>query len=123
MTCLRQRAVHPYATQICLSPRGPHHPTLRVLRRRLDDYSAAGRAKDLARSQAELAELRRIDRAQLSSNARVDYDVVEYGLTNAIADDLAKAMKPRWMVVETNWKGRGGIRSIIRVEVGKAPKS
>jgi len=44
-------------------------------------------------------------------------------VTNAIADDLAKAMKPRWMVVETSWKGRGGIRSVIRVEVGKAPKA
>ncbi len=55
------------------------------LRRRLDDYSAAGRAKDLARAQAELAALRRIDRERLSAGARVDYDVVEYGLGNAIA--------------------------------------
>ena len=43
-------------------------------------------------------------------------------VTNTIADDLAKAMKPRWMLVETNWKGRGGIRSVIRVEVGKPPR-
>ncbi len=38
--------------------------------------------------------------------------------TNRIADDLAAAMNPRWLVVETNWHGRGGIRSRIRVEVG-----
>jgi 7-cyano-7-deazaguanine reductase len=48
-------------------------------------------------------------------NEGIFYEAV----TNAIADDLAKAMKPRWMEVETNWKGRGGIRSVIRVEVGK----
>lgn len=55
------------------------------LRRKLDDYSAEGRAKDLARAQTELAALRQVDRAALSSNARVDYDVVDYGLTNYIA--------------------------------------
>lgn len=37
-------------------------------------------------------------------------------LTNRIADDLYKAMKPRWLIVETQWKGRGGIRSNIRVK-------
>lgn len=40
-------------------------------------------------------------------------------VTNRIADDLEAAMHPRWMVVETNWKGRGGIRSVITVETGK----
>lgn len=42
-------------------------------------------------------------------------------VTNRIADDLAEAMKPRWMIVETNWKGRGGIRSVITIEIGKRP--
>lgn len=42
--------------------------------------------------------------------------------TNRIADDLAAAMKPRWMVVESNWRGRGGIRSVIRVEIGDVPR-
>lgn len=42
-------------------------------------------------------------------------------VTNRIADDLAAAMAPRWMVIETDWKGRGGIRSRIRVEVGEPP--
>ncbi len=40
-------------------------------------------------------------------------------VTNRIAGDLEAAMRPRWMVVETNWRGRGGIRSVIRVETGK----
>ena len=42
-------------------------------------------------------------------------------VTNRIADDLAAAMEPRWLIVETDWRGRGGIRSTIRVEVGDVP--
>ncbi|MCC7192560.1 MAG: NADPH-dependent 7-cyano-7-deazaguanine reductase QueF [Phycisphaeraceae bacterium] len=42
-------------------------------------------------------------------------------VTNRIADDLSKVMKPRWMVLITDWKGRGGIRSRIRAEVGAVP--
>ena len=44
-------------------------------------------------------------------------------VTNRIADDLAAAMSPRWLLVETHWRGRGGIRSTIRVELGDAPSS
>ncbi len=54
------------------------------LRSKLDDYSAAGQAKDLARAKAELAELRQVDRTRLSEAAALDYDVVEYGLLNRI---------------------------------------
>ena len=42
-------------------------------------------------------------------------------VTNRITDDLATLMQPRWMIVETHWRGRGGIRSRIRVEVGPIP--
>jgi 7-cyano-7-deazaguanine reductase len=42
-------------------------------------------------------------------------------VTNRICDDLAGAMKPRWLVVQTDWKGRGGIRSRITATHGKAP--
>ena len=54
------------------------------LRGRLSDYSAAGKASDLARAKAELAALRSIDRRELSEAATLDYDVVEYGLVNSI---------------------------------------
>lgn len=50
-------------------------------------------------------------------NEGIFYEAV----TNQIADDLAAAMRPKWMVVETQWRGRGGIRSTIRVEVGRPP--
>ncbi|MCC7406844.1 MAG: NADPH-dependent 7-cyano-7-deazaguanine reductase QueF [Phycisphaeraceae bacterium] len=50
-------------------------------------------------------------------NEGIFYEAV----TNKIADDLAKVMRPRWMVVRTDWKGRGGIRSTIEVRVGEAP--
>jgi uncharacterized protein (DUF885 family) len=54
------------------------------LRFLLDDYSTAGRAKDLARAQAELRELRTVRRASLGDAAALDYDVVEYGLERTI---------------------------------------
>jgi len=57
---------------------------LAYLRSRLDDYSAAGRVQDLARSQAELGQLRTIDAARLSPAAALDYEVVEYDLTRAL---------------------------------------
>ena len=50
-------------------------------------------------------------------NEGIFYEAV----TNRIADDLAGVMQPRWLVVETCWKGRGGIRSRIRVAVGDVP--
>lgn len=42
-------------------------------------------------------------------------------VTNRIRDELAKAMKPRWMQVITEWKGRGGIRSRIIATQGAVP--
>jgi 7-cyano-7-deazaguanine reductase len=42
-------------------------------------------------------------------------------VTNRIRDDLAKLMKPAWLLVKTDWKGRGGIRSTIRAEHGEVP--
>jgi len=42
-------------------------------------------------------------------------------VTNRIRDDLAAAMKPAWLIVKTDWRGRGGIRSVIRAEVGEVP--
>ncbi len=42
-------------------------------------------------------------------------------LTNRIADDLNAVMAPRWMMIQTDWRGRGGIRSVITVEIGTAP--
>lgn len=42
-------------------------------------------------------------------------------VTDRIKDDLVRAMKPRWLQVHTNWRGRGGIRSMIRAESGEVP--
>lgn len=50
-------------------------------------------------------------------NEGIFYEAV----TNQISDDLAAAMKPKWMIIETHWKGRGGIRSVIRVDYGDCP--
>ena len=50
-------------------------------------------------------------------NEGIYYEAV----TNAIRDHLAAFMKPAWLVVRTDWKGRGGIRSVIRAESGQVP--
>jgi len=40
-------------------------------------------------------------------------------VTNQIRDDLQACMKPNWMEVTTEWKGRGGIRSTITATAGE----
>lgn len=42
-------------------------------------------------------------------------------VTNVICDDLVEVMDPRWLVVETHWRGRGGIRSRIVATHGEVP--
>jgi 7-cyano-7-deazaguanine reductase len=42
-------------------------------------------------------------------------------VTNQIRDDLVELMNPAWLQVITNWRGRGGIRSVIRADHGEIP--
>ncbi|MBX3384060.1 MAG: preQ(1) synthase [Phycisphaeraceae bacterium] len=42
-------------------------------------------------------------------------------VTNRIRDDLAALMDPAWLLVRTEWRGRGGIRSVIRAARGPVP--
>jgi 7-cyano-7-deazaguanine reductase len=44
-------------------------------------------------------------------------------VTDRIRDDLARAMNPQWMLVHTSWRGRGGIRSVVRAEHGDVPNA
>jgi 7-cyano-7-deazaguanine reductase len=50
-------------------------------------------------------------------NEGIFYEAV----TGTIRDDLVTALNPQWLQVITNWRGRGGIRSIIRAEFGEVP--
>jgi 7-cyano-7-deazaguanine reductase len=50
-------------------------------------------------------------------NEGIFYEAV----TNRIRDDLVKLMRPTWLQVVTHWRGRGGIRSVIRAEHGDVP--
>lgn len=50
-------------------------------------------------------------------NEGIYYEAV----TNRIRDDLATLMNPLWLIVKTDWKGRGGIRSTIRATSGDVP--
>ena len=40
-------------------------------------------------------------------------------VTNVIRDHLADLMDPVWLEIETRWKGRGGIRSVITARHGE----
>lgn len=40
-------------------------------------------------------------------------------VTNRILDDLTAACEPRWMLVESTWGVRGGIRSVVRAQQGE----
>lgn len=42
-------------------------------------------------------------------------------VTDRIKDDLVAAMSPAWLQVHSSWRGRGGIRSVIRAEHGDVP--
>ncbi len=50
-------------------------------------------------------------------NEGIFYEAV----TNRIRDDLHALMKPAWILVRTDWKGRGGIRSVVRAASGDVP--
>lgn len=50
-----------------------------------------------------------------------DEGIYYEAVTNQIRDDLAAAMKPAWLLVVTEWKGRGGIHSRISAASGKVP--
>ncbi len=54
---------------------------------------------------------------QAYRNEGIFYEAV----TNKIADDLAELMNPKWMLLRTDWTGRGGIHSSIEVELGQTP--
>ena len=50
-------------------------------------------------------------------NKGIFYEAV----THRIRDDLVKLMKPVWLQIVTDWRGRGGIRSTIRADHGPVP--
>lgn len=50
-------------------------------------------------------------------NEGIYYEAV----TNTIRDQLAALLKPVWLQIITDWKGRGGIRSVIRADHGDVP--
>jgi 7-cyano-7-deazaguanine reductase len=47
-----------------------------------------------------------------------DEGIFYEAVTNRIAQHLVDLMKPRWLVVESEWRGRGGIRSRVTVTHG-----
>ena len=47
--------------------------------------------------------------------------IYDEAVTNTIRDHLVRAMNPAWLQIITHWKGRGGIRSIIRADHNDIP--
>jgi len=58
-----------------------------ALRGKLSDTSAAGAAKDLARTKAQVKQLASVDRAKLSPASQLDYDVVAYQMDRAVGGE------------------------------------
>ena len=50
-----------------------------------------------------------------------DEGIYYEAVTNTIRDDMVALMEPVWLQVVTEWKGRGGIRSVIRASHGDVP--
>ena len=56
---------------------------------------------------------------QTFRNEGIFYEAV----TNRIATDLAKILKPRWLKLETDWRPRGGISTKVSLEIGRRRSS
>lgn len=50
-----------------------------------------------------------------------DEGIFYEAVTNRLRDDLVAATGPAWLQVVTTWRGRGGIRSVIRADYGDIP--
>lgn len=50
-----------------------------------------------------------------------DEGIFYEAVTHRIKADLVAAMRPVWLQVITDWRGRGGIRSTIRADFGDVP--
>jgi 7-cyano-7-deazaguanine reductase len=50
-------------------------------------------------------------------NEGIFYEAV----TNKMRDDLADCLNPNWLQIVTDWRGRGGIRSVITASFGAVP--
>ena len=48
-----------------------------------------------------------------------DEGIYYEAVTNKMRDDLVLCLKPKWLQIITNWKGRGGIRSSIIATYGE----
>ncbi len=42
-------------------------------------------------------------------------------VTNRIRDDMVQLLKPVWLQIVTDWRGRGGIKSVVRADFGEVP--
>lgn len=86
------------------------HPDFGVVTLRFQPRSASARGTCV-----ELKSLKLY--FQSFRNEGIFYEAV----TDRIKDDLVALMNPVWLQIHTSWRGRGGIRSLIRAEHGDIP--
>ncbi len=97
-------------TSVCPVTGHPDFGTITLRYRPADPGTPAG--------QAGCVELKSLKLYYQSfRNEGIYYEAV----TDRIRADLGTLLKPVWMQVITNWRGRGGIRSVIRAEHGDVP--
>jgi len=97
-------------TSVCPKTGHPDFGTVTLRYQPAPAKSAAGK-----RGCVELKSLKQY--FQSFRNEGIYYEAV----TDRIRDDLVRLMRPVWLQVMTEWRGRGGIRSIIRAECGRVP--
>ncbi len=96
------------------------HPDFGIVTLRYQPRPAAAkpRSKKGSASTGGCVELKSLKMYYQSfRNEGIYYEAV----TGTIRDHLVAATDPLWLQVITNWRGRGGIRSIIRAEHGDVP--
>ncbi len=50
-----------------------------------------------------------------------DEGIYYEAVTHRIRHDLVGLMRPTWLQIITDWRGRGGIRSVVRADYGDVP--
>ena len=94
----------------------PRKPSAKDRKRAMTDLRGSGANAASVGGCVELKSLKMY--YQSFRNEGIFYEAV----TNRIRDDLVALMNPAWLQIITNWKGRGGIYSIIRADFGNVPE-
>jgi 7-cyano-7-deazaguanine reductase len=104
-------------TSVCPKTGHPDFGTV-TLRYQPSPSPGAPGARRKARTPGGCVELKSLKLYYQSfRNEGIFYEAV----TGRIRDDLVRVLRPVWLQIVTDWRGRGGIRSTIRADYGRVP--